>query len=42
MKRKKDWSVYMGEASKAVPKLVIFGKEDGMNSLAFLEYIKVG
>jgi len=39
-KRKKDWSVYMGEASKHVPKLVMFGSEDGMNSLAFIDYIK--
>jgi hypothetical protein len=40
-KRKKDWSVYMGSASQAVPKLVIFGKEDAMNSIVFVDYIKV-
>lgn len=39
-KRKKDWSVYMNQASKHVPKLVIFGKQDGMNSVDFVEYIK--
>lgn len=41
-KRKKDWTVYMTEAPKKVPKLVIFGKQDGMNSLQFVDYIKVG
>ena len=40
-KRKKDWGVYMGDASKNVPKLVLFGKEDGMNSITFVDYIKV-
>lgn len=40
-KRKKDWGPYMTGASKKVPKLVVFGKEDGMNSLGFVDYIKV-
>jgi len=39
-KRKKDWTVYLEQASKNVPKLVMFGKEDGMNSLEFVDYIK--
>ncbi|KXN87003.1 AB hydrolase superfamily protein YdjP [Leucoagaricus sp. SymC.cos] len=39
-KRQKDWSVYMEKASQATPKLVIFGKEDGMNSLEYIDYIK--
>ncbi|TFK49583.1 alpha/beta-hydrolase [Heliocybe sulcata] len=39
-KRKKDWGSYMEGASKTVPKLVIFGKQDGMNSLDYIDYIK--
>ncbi|EPQ52654.1 alpha/beta-hydrolase [Gloeophyllum trabeum ATCC 11539] len=39
-KRKKNWGPYMEGASKAVPKLVIFGKQDGMNSLDYIDYIK--
>ncbi|KZT24134.1 alpha/beta-hydrolase [Neolentinus lepideus HHB14362 ss-1] len=39
-KRKKDWGPYMEGASKAVPKLVIFGRQDGMNSLDYIDYIK--
>lgn len=39
-KRAKDWSVYMEKASQATPKLVIFGKQDAMNSLEYIDYIK--
>ncbi|KAG2024014.1 hypothetical protein CC2G_001615 [Coprinopsis cinerea AmutBmut pab1-1] len=39
-KRKKNWDCYMSEASKKVPKLVIFGRQDGMNSLDFIDYIR--
>ncbi|EAU93639.1 hypothetical protein CC1G_02869 [Coprinopsis cinerea okayama7 len=39
-KRKKNWDCYMNEASKKVPKLVIFGRQDGMNSLDFIDYIR--
>jgi hypothetical protein len=31
----------MGPATKAIPKLVVFGKEDALNSLKFVDYIKV-
>lgn len=41
-KRKVEWDVYMNGASKVVPKLVVFGKEDGMNSIKFVDYIKAG
>ncbi|KAF9263050.1 alpha/beta-hydrolase [Marasmius fiardii PR-910] len=39
-KRKKDWGPYMTGAAKNVPKLVVFGNQDGMNSLEFVDYIK--
>jgi hypothetical protein len=32
----------MNGASKVVPKLVVFGKEDALNSAEFVDYIKVG
>lgn len=40
-KRQKDWNTYMEKASQCTPKLVIFGKEDRMNSLEYIDYIKV-
>ncbi|KAL9711956.1 hypothetical protein Ac2012v2_005030 [Leucoagaricus gongylophorus] len=39
-KRQKDWNTYMEKASQCTPKLVIFGKEDRMNSLEYIDYIK--
>ncbi|KAH6903443.1 Alpha/Beta hydrolase protein [Coprinopsis sp. MPI-PUGE-AT-0042] len=39
-KRKKDWGCYLDQACKKVPKLVIFGRQDGINSLDYIEYIK--
>ena len=40
-KRKKDWSCYLGQARTKIPKLVIYGRQDGINSLDYIEYIKV-
>jgi pimeloyl-ACP methyl ester carboxylesterase len=39
-RRKYNWEAYLGVASKTVPKLVIFGKEDAVNTFDFIDYIK--